>query len=67
VSELATLLTAEQVGQVLGKHYRTVLILAERGELASIRLGHRTVRFQASDVQEYIDRHRTDVLDGAAR
>jgi len=52
------LLTAAQVGEILGKHPRTVLILAERGELAAIRLGHRTVRFDPADVQAYIDSRR---------
>jgi len=56
--ELPKLLTAADVAQILGKHPRTVLVLADRGELTAVRLGHRTVRFQASDVQDYIDRHR---------
>ena len=59
--ELGKLLTAADVAEILGKHPRTVLVLAERGELQAVRLGHRTVRFQASDVQDYINRHRTAV------
>lgn len=55
------LLTAGDVAEILGKHPRTILILAERGELAAIRLGHRTVRFRPGDVEDYIDRHRTTV------
>ena len=58
MSELEQLLTAEKVGKVLGKHPRTVLVLAQKGELVATRLGHRTVRFRPSDVQDYIDRHR---------
>lgn len=59
VMELGKLLTAADVGENLGKHPRTVLVLVERGELRAVRLGHRTVRFQVSDVQAYIDAHRT--------
>jgi excisionase family DNA binding protein len=58
VMELPKLLTAAEVAEILRKHPRTILVLAERGELVAVRLGHRTVRFQASDVQNYIDRHR---------
>jgi excisionase family DNA binding protein len=56
--ELGRLLNADDVAAILGKHPRVVLDLARRGELTAVRLGHRTVRFQASDVQSYIDRHR---------
>ena len=59
VMELGRLLTAADVAEILGKHPRTVLVLADREELAAIRLGHRTARFDPSDVQRYIDRHRT--------
>lgn len=55
------LLTAEDVARLLGKHPRTILVMAGTGELAAIRLGHRTVRFSPSDVEDYIDRHRTGV------
>jgi excisionase family DNA binding protein len=61
VMELPKLLDAEQVAKILGKHPRTVLVLAQEGKLPAVRLGHRTVRFQASDVQNYIDAHRTAV------
>ena len=61
VMELGRLLTAADVAEILGKHPRTILVLADRGELAAIRLGHRTVRFDPADVQRYIDRHRTVV------
>lgn len=59
VSGLEQLYDADQVGEILGKHPRTVLVLVQKGELAAIRLGHRTVRFDPADVQRYIDRHRT--------
>jgi excisionase family DNA binding protein len=55
------LLTADDVARLLGKHPRTILVMAGTGELSAIRLGHRTVRFDPADVQDYIDRHRTVV------
>jgi excisionase family DNA binding protein len=57
-TELAKLLTADDVGNILGKHPRIVLDLVRRGELTAVRLGHRSIRFQGSDVQDYIDAHR---------
>ena len=59
---LAKLVTADQVGEIIGRHPRIVLDLARRGELTAVRLGHRTIRFQESDVQDYIDAHRTAAL-----
>jgi excisionase family DNA binding protein len=59
--ELPKLLTAEHVALLLGKHPRTVLQMAAAGKIPAIRLGHRTVRFDPADVQEYIDAHRTPV------
>ncbi len=59
--ELEKLLDAEQVGEVLRKHPRTVLQMAVAGKIPAVRLGHRTVRFRQSDIQDYIDRHRTVV------
>jgi excisionase family DNA binding protein len=53
------LLTPEEVGLILGRHPKTVLALFNRGELAGIRLGARSVRFDPADVQDYIDAHRT--------
>jgi excisionase family DNA binding protein len=61
VMELPKLLTAAEVAEILGKHPRTVLVLAERGELTAVRLGHRTVRFHPADVEAYIDAHRMAV------
>lgn len=56
--EQLQLLTAEDVARLLGKHPRTILVMAGTGELPAVRLGHRTVRFLQSDVEDYIDRHR---------
>jgi excisionase family DNA binding protein len=54
--ELQPLLRAEQVGKILGKHPRTVLVLARSGALPCVRLGHRTVRFRSEDVQAFIEK-----------
>jgi excisionase family DNA binding protein len=59
--ELPKLLTAEHVAQLLGKHPRTVLQMAAAGKIPAIRLGHRTVRFLQSDVEDFISAHRTSV------
>jgi excisionase family DNA binding protein len=56
------LLTPEQVGVALGRHPKTVLNLFNRGELPGIKLGARTVRFDARDVQDYVDRHRSPAV-----
>jgi excisionase family DNA binding protein len=61
MKEELQLLTAEDVARLLGKHPRTILAMAGTGELPAVRLGHRTVRFLQSDVEDYIDRHRTGV------
>ncbi len=57
-AELPQLLTADDVGKILGRHPRTVINLARDGELRAIRLGHRTVRFEPRDVEAYIAEHR---------
>lgn len=59
--KLPKLLTAEDVAEILGKHPRTVLQMAVAGKIPAIRLGHRTVRFLKSDVEEFIDAHRAVV------
>ncbi len=57
---LGRLLTPEEVGAILGRHPKTVRRLVNIGELPGIVLGGRTLRFTAEDVQDYVDRHRTD-------
>jgi excisionase family DNA binding protein len=57
VAQVAQLLNADGVGEILGKHPRTVLRLARDGELPVVRLGYKSVRFRPQDVQEFIDRH----------
>jgi excisionase family DNA binding protein len=61
-AELPKLLTADDVGKILGRHPRTVTNLARDGQLRAIRLGHRSVRFDPVDVQAYIDAHRAAAL-----
>lgn len=56
------LLNPEQVGAVTGQHPKTILAAFNRGDLARIRLGPRTVRFHPDDVQSYIDAHRTSAV-----
>lgn len=51
------LLDAPAVGQILGRHERTVRRMAEVGELKSVRLGRRNVRFRPEDVRAYIESH----------
>lgn len=58
--EFEKLLDAEAVGEILGRHPRTVLNLARDGLLPSVRLGGRGVRFTIKDVQAYIDAHREE-------
>jgi excisionase family DNA binding protein len=54
------LLRAEQVGEILGRHPRTVLALHKAGKLPAIKLGPRGIRFLRSDVQRFIEAHRVD-------
>jgi excisionase family DNA binding protein len=54
----ARLLTYAEAGEILGRHWKTVAAIVNRGELRAIRLGGRTVRIDPVDLQEYIDRHR---------
>ena len=53
------LLTVEKVAALMSRHPKTILRLFRCGELPGIKLGAHTVRFDAADVEAYIDRHRT--------
>lgn len=53
--QLEELLTAEQVGEILGSGHRAVLTLARTGDLPVVRIGYRTVRFRPEDVRRFID------------
>ncbi len=58
--ELEKLLTAEDVGRILGRHPRSVLTLAREGGISHVRLGRRGVRFRPEDVAEYVQRHAVE-------
>lgn len=48
-------LDAKEVGKILKVHSRTVIRLAEKGELKAFRVGD-LWRFRRSDIEEYIDK-----------
>lgn len=50
------LLRARDVARRLSSTARYVLLLAQRGELKSVRLGKKAVRFRPEDVEELIER-----------
>ena len=52
------LLRKADVVEVLGLSPRTIDQLVKDGQLPAIRLGHRTRRFRAQDIEAYIERHR---------
>jgi excisionase family DNA binding protein len=49
-----------EVAEFLGVDYETVLTLAQRGDIESVRVG-RLRRFPESAVQAYLDRNREPV------
>lgn len=51
------LLSTKDVAKMLQVHPATVVAIAKRGELARLKLGHRTSRFARADVEAYIARH----------
>lgn len=51
-------MTTAEVSAVLQKHPVTVLGMARRGVLPTVRLGTRSVRFRPEDITRYIDEHR---------
>lgn len=53
--------TGQEVAELLGLDYETVLHKAQAGELRSIRLG-RLRRFPESAVKEYLARQTDDVV-----
>ena len=48
--------TGEELAELLGIDYETVLAKAQAGEIESVRVG-RLRRFPESAVQAYLDRH----------
>ena len=53
--EIPELMTAPEIARLLRVSGRTVFALVERGELPAARFG-RCVRFDPSDVKQYIER-----------
>lgn len=49
------LLTVEQVAVLLAVRPALVRQLAHRGELSSLRVGPKLIRFRAEDVQRYVE------------
>jgi excisionase family DNA binding protein len=49
------LLTTKQLADRLGMGVATVLIMAKRGDIPSIRIGYRTVRFDWEAVLQALD------------
>lgn len=58
------LMKPSDAAQRLGCSVRLVYTLASTGRLPSIRISTRTIRFRASDVDEYIDRCATSPAPG---
>lgn len=52
--DAAALLKPPSVGRMLAVTPRYVLILAERGDLACVRIGAKAVRFRREDVDAFV-------------
>jgi len=53
---LEALLDPQAVAEILGLSPYQVRALARTGELPSVRLGYKTVRFRPSDVEAFVER-----------
>ena len=53
------LLTADDVATVLGVPNSFVYALARRGELSTVRIGERYVRFRTEAIEQWIAEHET--------
>jgi len=51
------LLTTEEVAKMFGVHERTVRVWVKSGILKDIKIGHRTCRYDISDVQLLLNSH----------
>jgi excisionase family DNA binding protein len=54
------LLTADDVAEVLGVPRTFVYALARRGDIPTVRVGERYVRFRTQALQEWIERQETN-------
>jgi excisionase family DNA binding protein len=52
------LLDSKQVGRILGRHPRSVMRMANNGEIPHVRIGEHGIRFKRSDVSAWIEAHR---------
>ena len=51
-----SLLTAEEIANMLKLKVQTVYTMARRGDLEKVKLSRKCLRFRADDVQRFIDR-----------
>jgi Helix-turn-helix domain len=58
VTEDLQLLDSNQVGKLIGRHPRHVMRMANAGELPSVRIGERGIRFRPADLARRIEAHR---------
>jgi excisionase family DNA binding protein len=61
------LLTADDVAGVLGVPRTFVYALARRGELPTVRVGERYVRFRTQALDQWIEHQETNRLEGRRR
>ena len=55
---LEPLLKAEDVARILSIGLSTVYLLQQRGDIPSIHIG-RSIRFRRSDIEDYIERNKS--------
>lgn len=56
---MVRLLTAEQVAEILAVPKQRVWAMSRRGEIPTVRLGPRDVRYQTDDIEAWIARRTT--------
>jgi excisionase family DNA binding protein len=61
----ALLLTCREAAEAMRVSTRTLFSLTRRGEIRSIRIGCRGVRYSPADLQEWIDRQRGEPAETA--
>ena len=64
---MTTLLTDAEAADILRLTARQVLRLASRGELPSIRLPNKEVRFDPADLARFVDSHKRPVAEERAQ
>ena len=61
MSNAPTLLTTNEVAIRLGVHRRMVERLVRSGDLPCVRIGPRSLRFSATDIDAFIASRKTEV------